>query len=362
MTKDFIIQTQGAKYAGSKLKVIPHIFNIVNELPDIRSVLDGFTGTSRVAQAFAKMGFDVTASDTALWSEVFAKCYLLANKDAAFYQPMLDELNNLKGIYGWFSQNYGGTEEQSKKPFQLKNTMKLDAIREKIDSYNLDLEDKAVLLTSLILALDEVDNTLGHYAAYLSKWSKRSYKELTLKMPQKFFITTHNRVIRDDVLNVVKGQSFDLAYFDPPYGSSNQKMPSSRVRYNAYYHLWKTIILNDKPEVFGKAARRVDSKDTASYCPFEDFHTDEHGNFVALNELEELIKTTHARYIILSYSSSGRATKQSLIDILNNNGKLLNLIELDHRRNIMSYLSWTKEWLSDKTPYKEYLFLLQKQL
>ena len=362
MTKDFIIQTQGAKYAGSKLKVIPHILSITKELPCIHSVLDGFTGTSRVAQAFAQSGFNVTASDTAVWAQVFASCFLLANKEASFYQPMLDELNNLKGVCGWFTQNYGGALAQTKKPFQLKNTMKLDAIRDKIDSYNLAFEGKSVLLTSLILGLDEVDNTLGHYASYLAKWSKRSYKDLTLRMPQKFLITTHNRVIQDDVLNVVKSQAFDLAYFDPPYGSNNQKMPSSRVRYNAYYHLWKTIILNDKPDLFGKAARRVDSKDSASYCPFEDFHTDAHGNFVALNALEELIQATQARYIILSYSSGGRATKQELIDILCRNGKLLKLIELDHKRNIMSHLCWTKEWLSEEAPYKEYLFLLQKAL
>ena len=44
----------------------------------------------------------------------------------------------------------------------------------------------------------------------------------------------------------------DLAYYDPPYGSNNDKMPPSRVRYASYYHVWTTIIQNDRPELFGK--------------------------------------------------------------------------------------------------------------
>jgi len=57
-----------------------------------------------------------------------------------------------------------------KRPWQKHNTRKLDAIREEIDRLNLDADDKAVALTSLILALDQVDSTLGHFASYLRDW------------------------------------------------------------------------------------------------------------------------------------------------------------------------------------------------
>jgi adenine-specific DNA methylase len=49
----------------------------------------------------------------------------------------------------------------------------------------------------------------------------------------------------------------DLAYFDPPYGSNNEKRPPSRVRYAAYYHLWTSICRFDRPILFGKAQRRT---------------------------------------------------------------------------------------------------------
>ena len=183
---DLIIPTtEGIKYAGSKLKIIPHILRMTSDL-ECRSVLDGFSGTTRVAQAFAQRGLQTTANDISEWSEVFATCYLLSEKEDSFYQPYIDCLNSLQGIEGWFTENYGGDEQHTKRPFQRHNTMKLDAMREKIEEFGLDWVDKCVLLTSLILALDSVDNTLGHYVAYLAKWSDRSYNTMHLKLPKRF--------------------------------------------------------------------------------------------------------------------------------------------------------------------------------
>ncbi|GEM_PF-7023983 len=49
-------QTEGIKYAGSKLKILPYIVDILGNSKGIRNVLDGFSGTTRVSQAFAKLG------------------------------------------------------------------------------------------------------------------------------------------------------------------------------------------------------------------------------------------------------------------------------------------------------------------
>ena len=40
-----------------------------------------------------------------------------------------------------------------------------------------------VLLTSAILAMDKVDNTMGHQVAYLKNWPKRSYTSVHLEVP-----------------------------------------------------------------------------------------------------------------------------------------------------------------------------------
>ncbi len=54
---------------------------------------------------------------------------------------------------------------------------------------------RAVALTSLILALDEVDNTMGHYASYLSEWSPRSYHEMKLRIPKLIPRTREHEVL-----------------------------------------------------------------------------------------------------------------------------------------------------------------------
>lgn len=351
--------TEGIKYAGSKLKILPYILEIISSL-EVKNVLDGFSGTTRVSQTFAKMGYNTTANDISVWSEVFGTCYLKSTKPDDFYKGIINHLNGLKGFDGWFTEHYGTDEAESKRPFQRKNTQKLDAIRSEIDKLNLEWEDKCVLLTSLILALDKVDSTLGHYSAYLSKWSPRSFNDLTLKLPKRFPIMSENEVIRGDIFKTVENREFDFTYFDPPYGSNNEKMPPSRVRYAAYYHIWKTVILNDRPDLFGVANRRVDTRDAVTASVFEEFRKDENEQFLAMKALERLIKMTNSRYILLSYSSGGRATKEELYEILKSSGKLLKAVEIDYNHHVMAQMRWTNEWVNSDRKHKEYLFLVEK--
>lgn len=359
--KDFSdIKTQGIKYAGSKLKIIPYILESIKDL-EIKTVLDGFSGSTRVSQAFAQAGYDVTSNDIAYWSEVCAKCFLLHDKDKQYYQNILKELNSINGYDGWFTENYGGCENMEiKMPFQIKNTRKLDAIRDRIEELDLNDIDKSVILTSLLFALDAVDSTLGHFVSYLSQWSKRSYNDLFLRLPDLKKTNGDHKVIREDIFKTVENNYFDLAYFDPPYGSNNEKMPPSRVRYSSYYHIWTSVIKNDKPNLFGKVNRREDTKDLVSASIFEEFRKNEFGNFVAMEAIRTLIQKTQAKYILLSYSSGGRATKKELETILSETGKVLKIVEIDYKKNIMASMRWTNEWLNSSDPHKEYLFLMEK--
>lgn len=360
--------TEGIKYAGSKLKLIPQILHLTQKV-NPQSILDGFSGTTRVSQAFAKLGYSVICNDIAPWSEVLGTCYLLNTKHHSEYQPLIDHLNTIQPIDGWFTKHYGGDvnggcsvqEDGLKKPWQLHSTRKLDGIREEIDNLNLDPVDKAVALTSLMLALDRVDSTLGHFSAYLKDWSPRSYKELILEVPMVFTTEANHQVFQKDIFDLVQQVSVDLAYFDPPYGSNNEKMPPSRVRYASYYHLWKTVILNDKPNLFGKAKRREDTSDQLSASVFEEFRQNEDGKFIAVDAIERLIKLTQAQWIILSYSSGGRATAEELNEVMLTNGNLLAVVELNYKRNVMAGMNWTLEWVNAaEKPNREFLFLLEK--
>ena len=360
--------TQGIKYAGSKLKVLPHILRMVRQV-GARTVLDGFSGTTRVSQALAKLGYDVTCNDVAVWSEVFGTCYLLNRKQSKDYQPIIDHLNSLPPLDGWFTQHYGGQpnggcaiqSDGRKKPWQAHNARKLDAIRQEIEILDLNPIDKSVVLTSLILALDRVDSTLGHYASYLRDWSPRSYDNLWLKVPAVFSSPGEHKVYRSDIFDLLPKLSVDLAYFDPPYGSNNEKMPPSRVRYSAYYHIWRSVCLYDNPPLFGKANRRRDTSDRVAHSDFEEFRRSPRGKFVAVEAINNLIAATSARWIVLSYSSGGRATAQELDSILQGNGKLTDVIAIDYKRNVMANMKWTHQWVREsEKPNREFVFLLEK--
>lgn len=360
--------TEGIKYTGSKLKLLPYILQLARRV-QATTVFDAFSGTTRVSQAFAKSGYKVYSNDIAVWSEVLGSCYLLTQKAPGAYGELISHLNHIKPVDGWFSEHYGGLpnggcaiqSDGLKKPWQIHNTRKLDGIRNEIESLQLNPIDKAVALTSLMLALDQVDSTLGHFASYLKNWAPRSYNQLQLNIPMLFSSEHEHQITRADVFETLDNGNVDLAYLDPPYGSNNEKMPASRVRYTSYYHIWTSVCLFDRPKLFGKAKRRTDTSDTVASSVFEEFRLDENGRFLAVEAIERLIKKVPAKWIILSYGSGGRATASELNEVIRSNGKLLDIVEIAYQRNVMSGMSWTNEWLRDaELTNREFLFLIEK--
>lgn len=345
--------TEGIKYTGSKLKLLPRILSLSGKV-------------------HAKSVYRVIANDIAVYSKVFNTAYLLNTKEQSTYQDLIGHLNNLPPVDGWFTAQYGGegngtnsvSEDGLKKPWQKKNTRRLDAIRDEIERLNLDEVTKSVCLVSLILALDKVDSTLGHFVSYLNDWSPRSYKDMKLEVPELFLNEPGNAVLNCDVFKSLDhiGSDIDLAYYDPPYGSNNDKMPPSRVRYQSYYHIWTTICLNDKPELFGKAKRRIDTSDTLAGSVFEEFRKGKSGRFIVVESIERLIKETKTNYVILSYSSGGRANASELNDVMNGYGKIIEVEEIDHKKNVMAAMKWTNDWVREsEEKNKEFLFLMKRK-
>ena len=358
---------EGVKYAGSKMKLLPYILSIIKTL-QVKTIFDGFSGTTRVSQALAKNNFRVIANDLACWSKVFGECYLKGKINPAL-QEKINYLNSLKGREGWFTKHYGGRAcsglsvqtDGKKRIWQIHNTKKLDSIRPAIDSIAENKIEHSVLLASLILALDKVDNTLGHYASYLRQWSQRSFKTLKLKMPLIERTQNKHQVLNEDIFKILPKVKADLSYFDPPYGSNNEKMPPSRVRYASYYHIWTTVCLNDRPRLFGRANRRTDSNDKTAASIFEEFRKNKEGKFIALQALERLIKECPTRYILLSYSNGGRAEKTEICKVIEKQCKNAQVFSIDYAKNVMSGMRWTDQWVREKEEkHSEFLFLMEK--
>jgi adenine-specific DNA-methyltransferase len=187
---------------------------------------------------------------------------------------------------------------------------------------------------------------------------------MKLEVPALWVNKNENVVMNDDVFIALEKlpNNIIIAYFDPPYGSNNEKMPPSRVRYASYYHIWTTICLNDKPQIFGKSKRRADTSDTIAGSVFEDFRKSNSGKFIVIETIEKLIKQTPARFIILSYSSGGRASAGELNEALNNCGTIIEIEKINYKKNVMSAMKWTNDWVKETEEANfEYLFLLEKK-
>ena len=370
MKKEFTntIKTESIKYAGSKLKLLPHILKIIKQ-SSAETILDGFSGTTRVSQALAQSGYQVLANDISAWSEVLGNCYLLAAaKEKSNYQELIDHLNNTQPYAGWFTENYGGEDingsaiqkDGLKKPWQKMNTKKLDGIRKEIEKLKLSKIDKAVALTSLMIGLDKIDNSLGHFSSYLNKWPARSYKPLVLTVPKMQKTNKNHKVTRADVFTVAQAD-VDLCYYDPPYGSGNISMPPSRVRYSAYYHLWTTICQYDKPELFGKAKRRKDSADTVDTSVFEEFRKNSNNEYISVLAVAELIKKTKAKKILLSYAPGDNSINDAVIKNISKYGVINKTLYVDYKKNVMSEMTSSGEWKKTKKGHQEILFYIIKK-
>jgi len=174
------IKTQGIRYSGSKKEILSSILDMIKNL-EIKNTLDGFAGSTRVGQALKQSGYNVDSNDISIYSYIFGNCYLVNNRPKEYYIGKINHLNSLVGYEGWFTKNYGGLvtnnpngnavqADGKKRPWQKHNTMRLDAIRDEIDIISENEVEKSVLLTSLMMAMDKVDNGLGHQVSYLKEW------------------------------------------------------------------------------------------------------------------------------------------------------------------------------------------------
>ena len=361
--------TSGIKYLGSKKSLLENIYNITKDL-SINTVFDGFAGSTRVGQLFKNYGKTVISNDINIWSKVFGECYLVNNKPRGYFVPLIAELNLLNPKSGWFSKNYGGIDNDGssvqldgcKRIWQMHVTNKLDAIRDTIDEWvelkKIDEIDKSVLLTSLIMALDKVDSTLGHQVSYLREWSPRSYKQLELIVPDFNLDNLPHQCICGNTLELNGNIEVDLAYFDPPYGSSNDIMPSSRVRYGQYYHLWKTVILNDRPELIGKIKKRIDANVENTFSTFEDYRKDENDKFLAQTAIESLFLNSKSKFVLFSYNTNSRVPVPNIIDFLTVNNFHFTLYSFEYRKNIMASMVSSEDWMSLKDKTNQEIMIL----
>ena len=303
------------KYIGSKRTLLPVVLEAVAAVPGTRTVVDLFSGTSRVGHALKGAGYKVLSNDHNTYAATLARCYVGADlerveRDARL---LLAELQALPGEPGWFTQTFC---EQSRF-FMPKNGARVDVIREAIIAKGLEPELEAVVLVSLMEAADRVDSTCGLQMAYLKQWAARAHKDLELRLPAVLprAAAGKGEVHQLEALAAAQRLRADVAYLDPPYNQHS---------YLSNYHVWESLVLWDKPEVYGIACKRVDCRTRKS--PFNSkrkFHA----------ALEELVAAIDAKVLMVSFNNEGYIERSQMEALLATRGRVTVLTQ-DYKRYV----------------------------
>ncbi|MFQ9537981.1 Dam family site-specific DNA-(adenine-N6)-methyltransferase [Lactococcus lactis] len=294
------------RYLGSKQKMLDFIEKVVEEnTRNIKSVADIFGGTGVVSDLFRKQGKKIIINDILNSNFISYQTWFGNEKiDIKKLNDIFDELNNLKGISGYVTENFGD------RYFSLENAKKIDAIREKIETFtNLNLRERACLLTSLLYAMDKAANTVGHFDAYRKRMD--SFKPLVLRIPE-FNVNKENEIYNEDANQLVRKIRADLVYIDTPYNSRG---------YESAYHVLENVIEWKKPLVEGVAMKAVNRSEKSS----------DYTKAKAPQAFEDLISNIEARYILVSYNnmakkgnsrSNAKISNEEIIAALEKRGKV----------------------------------------
>ncbi len=346
------MKTYGIRYLGSKNNIIPLITEVIEALPiQEKTIIDVFTGTTRVAQAFRTLGYKVITSDLAWASEAYSSTFV-CSEDMSHLKKYIDEMNKLEPVEGWITKNYCdvlGEKDNVVRVWKPKNGQKADAARDYIETLDISRKEKMYLITSIIFALDKVDNTVGLQQAYLKEWmSKRSDDVLEFKMLPKIEGPVGQHIVGDSLkINYPEAQ---VAYLDPPYTPAD---------YSTYYHIWDSIVRWDKPKVGLKTNRRVDRIKSSTDWD-SDMGSPWYSSKKALKATEELINKLPVKFCVFSYSDEGLIKLDEMKNLCSKYKSFV-IHEKEHRRHIMSGIgAGAKDLTSEEKKNIEYVIVIEK--
>ena len=297
------------RYLGNKYKLLPFIKKVVeNECENINTVADIFAGTGAVASAFTDKKL---ITNDIMYSNYICHVAWFSNEEYSEDKiiNLIIGYNNLLVIEdNYMSNNFSNTY------FSLDDCRKIGYIRQDIEdkynAYEINERERALLITSLLYAMDRIANTCGHYDAYRQRVNFEKHLELYVPKPESN-LNENNVCYNMDTNKLVPEIEADLVYIDPPYNSR---------QYCDAYHLLENVARWNKPEVFG-VAKKMDRTDLKSdYCTSK-----------ATASFENLISSIHAKYILLSYNdmankgndrSNAKISDEDIMRILRKKGEV----------------------------------------
>ena len=297
------------RYLGNKYKLLDFIKNtIASACQGINTVADIFAGTGSVASAFTDK--KLITNDILYFNYI---CHVAWFGSQKYNEPKVETLVCYYNLVQPQEENYM-SKNFSDTFFSAADCRKIGYIREDIEKrYNageINARERAILITSLLYAMDKIANTCGHYDAYIKGATFEKHLELTLPLASNEN-NQNNQCYNEDANKLVERIEADLVYIDPPYNSR---------QYCDAYHLLENVARWEKPAVTGVALKMDRSKLKSDYCTSS-----------AAKAFEDLVSKIKAKYILLSYNnmaekgngrSNAKISDDDIMRILSRKGKV----------------------------------------
>ncbi len=270
------------RYLGNKYRLLEEIRRIVEtHCEGVESFVDIFAGTGSVASAFSDKHL---ITNDILYSNYI--CHV-----AWFSGEAYDEAKVARLLQGYNALSEPGdnymSEHFADTYFSAEDCRRIGYIREDIEQRyaagEVNGRERALLIASLLYAMDKIANTVGHYDAYRKHTAFEKHLELRLPVPPTCTYTDNQCFNLDaNVLAPQLGQ-VDVFFMDPPYNSR---------QYSDAYHVLENVARWEKPSVVGVARKMDRSALKSDYCTQK-----------AEEAFAELVANVKARYLVLTYNN-----------------------------------------------------------
>lgn len=328
----------GFRYIGSKDKLSDIIISeIKSTKKGAKHIIDLMAGTGLFSLALRESGFRVSAVDVMTYSFHHLTVHLFLGEAPAFngidalkgiekhqsqnlfgrinYETILNYLNNLEPVYGYFHKEFspGGKPSNTAKPrkyFSSQNAAKIDAIRKVIKQLKensiINELEHSLLLHDLIMAVNDIANIAGTYGHYLSKFIRRAEDPITLYSTSFSNVgkLQGHKIFRGYAEDVASKLQADVCYIDPPY---------MKRQYAANYHILETLAREDEPEAIGDSGLR----------PWRDQYSNFCSKVKIRGSFDKIITQINCDDFLISYSEDGLLPINDLISFLSNYGQVV---------------------------------------
>lgn len=293
------------------------------------SVIDGFSGSGSVSRMLLSHSYKLISNDLENYTYYINKSYLTSKKkvDLIGLKKWVNYLNKNKlkkyNIDYFISNNYAPKDDKNIKLgervfYTTENGIIIDNLRYLIQN-KVPKQFKDYLMANLLIKASIHTNTsgvfkgfhkkngIGHYGGKGENALSRIKKQINIELPILIDHSCEVMVEKKDINKLVREYSkekFDVVYYDPPY---------NQHPYGSNYFMLNLIASKENLEIQNGVSGIQKNWNRSDY----------NKRIRAEEAMEDLIKNTNSRYIIISYNNEGIIPVSNFKKILKKYGKVI---------------------------------------